>query len=102
MWGGETSYIGIYPPEGATLETLPEEYTKVRVGNTTYLVVHVTFYKRVSQMGRDIFEVVRPPLGAVVPSIPRFALDLGSGIHQFDDVFYRKSGSGYVVVAPPN
>jgi hypothetical protein len=102
LWAGETSYVAIYPPEGAQLDQLPTEYRKVRVGNTTYLVVHVTFYRRSERLGRDVYEVVRPPIGAVVESLPRFALEIEPGLFQFDDVFFRRTGSkSYAVVTPP-
>jgi len=101
LWGGQSGYVPIYPPDGAELDRLPGTPETVTVAGKTYSYASGTFYERVSESGAERYRVVRAPVGAVVSSLPRLTLDAGSGLLQFDSAFFRAKGGRFTVVAAP-
>lgn len=79
---------------------LPRGHRKVVVNKTTYYVHDHRFYTRAS----GGYLSVRPPVGAVVATLPLGSVTLNIGgvfYSRYDDVYYRPVGRGYQVVNAP-
>jgi len=96
-------YVPVSAPDGAELDQL-DDATEVVIDGESYYLANGSFYTKVQRDGKDVYVVVDPPVGAEVQSLPEETREFKIGddtYYQFDKVFYRKQGSGYVVVDPP-
>lgn len=88
-------------PVGDRVERPPEGSIVVKVGRTQYHYVAGRFYLQQEEK----FEIVPPPLGAVIPTRPTASSTVRAGKKRYfyqGGYFYEKAGrAGYRVVAPP-
>jgi hypothetical protein len=78
---------------------LPRGYRTVVVNKTRYYEHDHRYYCRV----RDGYALVAPPVGAVFASLPFGSIRVNIGgnfFYQDEDVYYRPTSRGYVVVDP--
>ncbi|RPI80011.1 MAG: SH3 domain-containing protein [Desulfobacteraceae bacterium] len=90
------------PPHFNPFPRLPSGHQNVRVGHDDYYYHHRggTFYRR----GPSGYFTVRAPFGAIVFNIPigsRAVMSRGETYYVYDDVYYRRAGTRYIVVEPP-
>jgi len=83
-------------------QQLPSGHRSVWVGHNQYFYHHGdgVFYRR----GLSGFISVRAPFGAIVFNIPigsRAIVSRERTYYVYDDVYYRRAGTQYVVVEPP-
>jgi hypothetical protein len=89
LYEGEEGYVLTTAPVGHKAESLPEGAEKVTVDGQTYLYADWSFFKQVS----GGYEVVAPPVGAEVSSIPEEAVRDEEGdvvIYQFDELYFSE------------
>ena len=70
------------------------------------LAVHSNhvFYQKIVRNGETLYTTVDAPIGAVVQTIPEYAVAIEAGgepYYRFDNIFYQKRGNNFVVVANP-
>lgn len=90
------------PPHFKPFQQLPSGHRSVWVGHDHYYYHHHNgaFYRR----GPSGFITVRAPFGAIVFNIPigsRAIMSGGMTYYVYDDVYYRRAGTQYIVVEPP-
>jgi hypothetical protein len=93
---------GIPQPPIKLIPRLPSGHQPVWVGHNQYFYHHRdgAFYRR----GPSGFISIRAPFGAIVFNIPigsRAIMSGGMTYYVYDDVYYRRAGTQYVVVEPP-
>jgi hypothetical protein len=99
----EVRYVPVSAPSGAERTSL-ENPTLMVIDGEEYFLDGGSFYQQIRRDGKVLYVVVDPPVNAEVPILPEGARELkvgGATYYQFDKVFYRKLGDGYVVVEPP-
>jgi hypothetical protein len=84
---------------GTLLAKPPKEAAPVTVSSTTYLYENGTFYTKAMHEGQVVYEVVEPPPGAIIPTLPAGCTSSGA-TSQCGTTHYKKVESGYEVVAP--
>ena len=90
------------PPPFKLFPQLPSGHQSVQVGNDQYYYHHsdgAFYHKHPSG-----YITVRAPFGAIVFNIPigsRAIMSGGLTYYVYDDVYYRRAGTQYVVVEPP-
>ena len=70
-----------------------------RCQQTTYLYENGTFYTKAMHEGQVVYQVVDPPPGAIIPTLPAGCTSSGA-TSQCGTTHYKKVESGYQVVAP--
>jgi hypothetical protein len=98
-------------PPGAVVEHAPTNVTNVYVNNQEYGYANGTYYEAkppVDDESAPTYEVVVPPVGATVDSLPEGATQEsidGSDYFVYSETFYKPFYSGsdvvYMVVADP-
>jgi Family of unknown function (DUF6515) len=88
---------------GTLLAKPPAQAAPVVVSETTYLYENGTFYTKSMHEGQVVYQVVEPPPGAVIPTLPAGCTEVKSGgatYSQCGTTHYQKVSSGYQVVVP--
>ena len=89
---------------GMIFSTLPRNHTVIVVGPHTYYYHDHVFMTRVVYGGRVSYEVIRPPIGAIVRILPPGYVRVvvrGTPYFVHDDVYYIQRGGSYHVVVRP-
>ena len=84
---------------GKVVRELPRGYKTVVVNRTPYYVHEHRYYSRV----HDGYALVGPPVGAVFATLPFGSISVNIGgnfLYRTEDVYYRPTPRGYVVVDP--
>jgi hypothetical protein len=100
---GDVKYVVISPPAGVEMFGLSNPY-EVRVDGKDYFVSNHTFYQKIIKNGHPIYVSVDAPIGAQVPTIPPYAVEIkhqDQSYYRFDKVFYQRQGDFFLVVASP-
>ena len=84
---------------GTLLAKPPAQAAPVVVSSTTYLYDNGTFYIKAMHEGEVVYQVVDPPPGAIIPTLPAGCTSNGA-TSQCGTTHYKKVESGYQVVAP--
>lgn len=97
------SYRIVGPPAGVRIRVLPVGYYRWTYGPRTYFYYGGTYYTEVPAGGE--YEVIIPPVGSIVPSIPDNAGEVvrnGEKLYEVNGVLYRsvetKEGTKFEVV----
>jgi Family of unknown function (DUF6515) len=88
---------------GTLLKKPPAQAAPVVVSNTTYYNDNGTFYTKAMHEGEVVYEVVAPPPGAVITTLPAGCTSVNSGgvtYSKCGTTHYQRVSSGYQVVAP--
>jgi hypothetical protein len=88
---------------GTLLKKPPAQAAPVVVSETTYYNDNGTFYTKAMHEGEVVYEVVAPPPGAVITTLPAGCTSVKSGgatYSQCGTTHYQKVSSGYQVVVP--
>jgi hypothetical protein len=94
---GVTAGIAI----GTMLRKPPAKAAPVPVGTTTYYYDSGTYYTRVMSNGEVVYQVVAPPQGAVIMTLPAGCTAKtvgGVAYSQCGTTYYQRVSSGYQVV----
>ncbi len=100
---GQVQYISASAPAGVEFNQLSTPYT-VSVGGKDYFVSNHTFYEQLTLNGQTVYRTVAAPIGAVVRTIPDYAVQVEKGgqvYYRYDQVFYQTQGDGFIVVLNP-
>jgi hypothetical protein len=84
---------------GTLLSKPPAKAAPVTVSSTTYLYDSGTFYTKAMHEGQVVYQVVEPPPGAVIPTLPAGCTTSGA-MSQCGTTQYKKVESGYQVIGP--
>jgi hypothetical protein len=90
-------WFGFNP--GMIIGTLPPNYNQIYIGGTPYYYDQGVYY----QPGPSGYEVVTPPIGAVVPQLPPGGVSIptSSGVYYYAaGAFYVPAPGGFQVVPP--
>ncbi len=97
--------IGIGVAAGIAIGTMlakpPKQATPVVVSTTTYYYDAGTFYTKAMHEGQVVYQVVAPPAGAVITTLPAGCTSVKSGsvtYSQCGPTYYQRVSSGYQVV----
>ena len=105
-WGG--FYSGMMLGEmtgmalGATIASLPRQYSTVMVGGQPYYYANGAYLTQPT--GASGYTLVPPPPGAIVNYLPSNCAPVYLGPQAYDDcggAFYQRVQGGYQVVTPP-
>ena len=69
-----------------------------------YFVSNHVFYKKITRNGQVLYVSVDAPDGAIVPTIPEYAVEIevqGELYYRFGNIFYVSKESGFMVVSNP-
>lgn len=83
---------------GTLLSKPPAQAAPVVVSNTTYYVDNGTYYTKAMHEGQVVYQVVEPPSGAVIPTLPAGCTTTQSGDATCGSTQYKKVASGYQVM----
>ena len=86
---------------GTMLAKPPKQSTTVVVSQTTYYYDSGTFYTKVMHEGQVVYQVVAPPPGAVITTLPAGCTSVTSGgvaYSKCGTTYYQRVSSGYQVV----
>jgi hypothetical protein len=92
-------WAGFYP--GMVVRALPVGYVQASVGTTGYYYYNGVYFRPTTE---STYEVVAPPVGAVVPQLPEGAeaIVIGSATYYYAaSAFYLQQSNGFGVVAAP-
>lgn len=84
----------------STLKQLPRNHYRGVYAGSPYFVWGGRFYRNRG----GVYVGISAPIGAIVPSLPGGFITIGTGpgrLFFYNDVFYRPSSRGYVVVEAP-
>ena len=90
-------------PSGRCSAKPPAQAAPVVVSETTYYYDNGTFYAKAMHEGQVVYQVVDPPAGAVIPTLPAGCTAVESGgatYSQCGTTHYQRVSSGYQVVVP--
>jgi hypothetical protein len=85
---------------GTLLSKPPAQAAPVTVTNNTYYYDSGAFYTKAMHEGEVVYQVVEPPVGAVVPALPAGCTSVnkgGAAYSQCGTTYYQKVSSGYQV-----
>ena len=88
---------------GTLLSKPPAQAAPVTVTNNTYYYDSGAFYTKAMHEGEVVYQVVEPPVGAVVPTLPAGCTSVnkgGTAYSQCGPTYYQKVSSGYQVATP--
>ena len=88
---------------GTLLAKPPAQAAPVTVTNNTYYYDSGAFYTKAMHEGEVVYQVVEPPVGAVVPTLPAGCTSVnkgGTAYSQCGTAYYQKVSSGYEVATP--
>ncbi len=96
---GKDDFGRTYPTIGISINTLPGNPRQLRMNNNLYFEVRGVFYIQIG--GNHQYQVVRPPVGAVVYDLPAYAEEViidGYVYYRYGDVYYAAIvlDNGYV------
>jgi Family of unknown function (DUF6515) len=99
-----TTYISATIPMGTIVESIPSSAVPTRVRNTTYYYdsSYNLFFMQVFDAGAIIYQVIPPPLGAVVTTLPAgclFQYMNGKPVSICGSTYYQQVAGGYEVIA---
>jgi hypothetical protein len=86
---------------GTLLSKPPAKAAPVVVSSTTYYYDSGTFYTKAMHEGQVVYQVVAPPAGAVITTLPAGCSSVKSGgvtYSQCGTAYYQRVSSGYQVV----
>jgi hypothetical protein len=86
---------------GTMLARPPRNATTVVVGGSSYYYADNAYYTRVMAGGTMSYQVVAPPVGIVIPTLPGGCSTVRSGnvtYSQCGPTYYQRVGTGYQVV----
>ena len=86
---------------GTLLAKPPAQAAPVVVSSTTYYYDSGTFYTKAMHEGQVVYQVVAPPAGAVIATLPAGCTSVKSGgatYSQCGTTHYQRVSSGYQVV----
>ena len=91
---------------GVMLATLPDNSDTVIVEGDTYYYNNNTYYQEVADQGEIVYEVIPPPIGAVVVTLPPDCskLEVNSVTYYVTpdkNTYYMPQTGGYIVVVKP-
>src|SRR5262245_55125963 len=95
------SGVGAAIAVGTILTKPPKSAAPVSQGGSTYYYDSGTFYTRVISNGSTVYQVVQPPAGAVVATLPSGCSSVhvgGVAYSQCGSTHYQKVSNGYQVV----
>jgi hypothetical protein len=96
VFAGATAAIAV----GTMLTRPPVGYTTVYVGPTPYYYYDNAYYTQVYSGGDVAYQVVAPPAGAIITTLPSGCAQSGP-YWTCGNVYYQRSGSGYAVITNP-
>lgn len=104
--GRDDYYRDLHHPDhqlhpGKSVDNLPRGYHTIHSRDRDYYLHGGYFYQR-AERG---FTVVRPPFGAVFPSLPADDIPVSIGDSRYffcDGAYFQSTPSGYAVVKPPH
>ena len=96
-------YIVTTPPRGIRVGIIPNGFLTLMVGTLPYYYYGGVYYREID---RDNYEVVDPPMGAIVPELPaddvRAVVIGGKTYFEYDNILYKtvvtSSGVQYKVI----
>jgi hypothetical protein len=100
---GTVKYVVTTPSAGAEVTSLKNPTVVTVDGWPYYLSGHV-FYQKITRDGKVAYVTVDAPVGARVPTIPEYAVEVkhnGQSYYRVDQIFYQKQGDSFVVVKNP-
>jgi hypothetical protein len=90
---------------GTEVASLPPIYMTVTVNQQVYQVWDNIFYQSVTKDdGSTAYQIVPPPVGALLPGMPVGATPVTVGNHRYlvaDNIYFQETTGGWLVVAPP-
>ena len=97
-------YLMVEPPHGIRVNRIPENFITLMVQSIPYFYFEGVYYRQVAT--EDNYEVVAPPMGAIVPELPQYDVKTmvidGKTVLEYDNVLYKpivtSSGVQYKVV----
>jgi hypothetical protein len=87
---------------GTMLSRPPAAATTIVVGGSSYWYHEGAFYGRVYQGGQVVYQVVPPPMGAIVPVLPGGCRAISTGrvaVESCGGYYYQRVSNGFQVVA---
>jgi hypothetical protein len=93
---GATAAIAV----GTMIARPPVGYSTVYVGSNPYYYADNVFYSQAYSGGDVVYQVVSPPAGAIITTLPAGCHQQG-GYYVCNNVYYQRGSGGYVVVTNP-
>lgn len=93
--------VGAAIAVGTMLARPPQAAVTVSVGGTSYWYADGVYYTRVMSGGAMVYQVVGPPVGAVIRTLPAGCRSVRVGnvaYSQCGPTYYQRVGAGYQVV----
>ena len=96
-------YNLVPPPHGIRVKIIPSDYLTIMVQSVPYYFYEGVYYRNTIE---DDYEVVAPPMGAIVPELPEYDVKAlvidGKTVFEYDNILYKpvvtKSGVQYKVI----
>ena len=88
---------------GTLLSKPPAQAAPVTVNNNNYYYDSGSYYTKAMHEGEVVYQVVEPPAGAVVPTLPAGCTSVnkgGTAYSQCGTTYYQKVSNGYQVATP--
>jgi hypothetical protein len=93
--------VGAAIAVGTMLARPPRAAVTVTVGGSSYWYADGAYYTRVMSSGSMVYQVVGPPVGVIIPTLPGGCRSVrvgGIAYSQCGPTYYQRVGSGYQVV----
>ena len=96
-------YNLVPPPHGIRVKIIPSDFLTIMVQSVPYYFYEGVYYRNTND---DDYEVVAPPMGAIVPELPEYDVKAlvidGKTVFEYDNILYKpvvtKSGVQYKVI----
>ena len=89
-----SEYVVVFPPRGFRINVLPVGHVRIVFGPRVYFYYGGVYYiENPTPESEDKYEVVTPPIGTVVETLPEdvSTVDIDGKTHyQYDDIIYEK------------